>query len=267
MTHYVTELNGIPADPDALRALALTNYGHFTSMQAVAGAVRGLDLHLDRLQRATAELFGAALARERVRGWMRQAVAATGGAVSLRVTVYSRAFRRDRPADAVPVDVLVATSPARAPAVAPLRVRSVRYEREAPHLKHVGTFGLFHQRRLAQLAGFDDALFVDATGAVSEGSVWNVGFFDGSTVVWPDAPALDGVSMQLLREGMRGGGVPMDVRRVGLDRLGAFRSAFFTNTSCVAMPIASIDDHAFARDAELEARLHACMAAHPLVAI
>lgn len=267
MTHYVTELNGISADLDALRALALANYGHFTSMQAVDGAVRGLDLHLDRLQRATAELFGTGLPRERVRGWMRQAVAATRGAVSLRVTVYSRAFRRDRPADAAPVDVLVATAPVRAPAATPLRVRSARYQREAPHIKHVGTFGLFHQRRLAQLAGFDDALFVDATGAVSEGTVWNVGFFDGNTVVWPDAPALDGVSMQLLREGMRRDGVPMAVRRVELDRLDAFRSAFFTNTACAVMPIASIDGRAFARDAGLEARLHACMAAHPLVAI
>jgi len=256
------ELNGAAAGVDALRVLAQVNYGHFTSMRVDDGAVRGLGLHLDRLQHATLELFGTLLDRGRVRGWMRQAVAGAAGPLSLRVTVFSRAFRREQPAEAVPVDVLVATAPAAAPATAPLRVRSTRYAREAPHLKHVGTFGLFHQRRLAQLAGFDDALFVDATGAVSEGSIWNVGFFDGTTVVWPDAPALDGVSMQLLRAGMRRIGLPMDVRRVALGDVCMFRSAFFTNTSCAVMPLASIDGHAFARDSELQSRLLACMAVH-----
>lgn len=256
------ELNGAAADVDALRALALVNYGHFTSMQVDDGTVRGLDLHLDRLQRATLELFGSPLDRDRVRGWMRAAVAGDTGLLSLRVTVFSRAFRREQPSAAVPVDVLVATAPVRAPAAMPLRVRSARYAREAPHIKHVGTFGLFHQRRLAQLAGFDDALFVDATGAVSEGSIWNVGFFDGTTVAWPDAPALDGVSMQLLRAGMHRTGLPMDVRRIDLAEVGAFRSAFFTNTSCAVMPIASIDEHAFAHDLELQSRLLACMAIH-----
>ncbi len=260
-------VNGESAGVDPLCVLAQVNYGHFTSMQVVDGAVRGLDLHLDRLCRATTELFGAELDRAAVRGWMRDAVTRTGGTVSLRVTVFARAFRRERPADPVPVDVLVASTPARAPTGGPLRVRSVGYAREAPHIKHVGTFGLFHQRRQAQLAGFDDALFVDASGAISEGSVWNVGFFDGERVVWPDAPALEGVSMQLLRAGMLRSGLPMQVRRVERDGLDAFRSAFFTNTACAVMPIASIDDHAFRPDAELEARLHACMALHPPVPV
>jgi branched-subunit amino acid aminotransferase/4-amino-4-deoxychorismate lyase len=138
-------------------------------------------------------------------------------------------------------------------------VRSVRYEREAPHIKHVGTFGLFHQKRLAQAAGFDDALFVDASGAVAEGSVWNVGFFDGPTVVWPDAPALQGVSMQLLQEGLRRRGVPMQSRRIELDEIARFRGAFFTNTSCAAVPLACIDSTGLAIDPGLLALLVDCM--------
>lgn len=258
-----TELNGRPVDVDGLRALALVNYGHFSSMPVQDGGVRGLDLHLERLRHATHALFATALDVDATRAWMRQAVAGTVGALSLRVTVFSRALDRDRLLQPAAPDVLVATTPARALDPVPLRVRSVRYQREAPQIKHVGTFGLFHQKRLAQAAGYDDALFVDAGGAVAEGSIWNVGFFDGERVVWPDAPALRGVSMQLLQDGLRRRGVPTEVRRIDLDGIGAFRAAFFTNTSCAVMPIACIDDTMFGIDPHLHALLEACMAVHP----
>lgn len=258
-----TELNGRPVDVDGLRALALVNYGHFTSMQVQGGAARGLDLHFARLQRATRELFGIDLDLDATRAWMRQALAGASGPLSLRVTVFSRELDRDRLLQPAAPDVLIATSPARSLEPRPLRVRSVRYQREAPHIKHVGTFGLFHQKRLAQAAGYDDALFVDAGDAIAEGSIWNVGFFDGERIVWPDAPALAGVSMQLLQDGLRRRGVPMVVRGIPLSDIAAFRCAFFTNTSCTVMPIARIDETAFAVDQELAALLDACMAMHP----
>lgn len=234
------ELNGEPAGLDDLRLLALQNYGHFTSLQVRDGAAQGLDLHLQRLQQATQELFGQALDLDATRAWMRQAVAGASE-LSLRVNVFSRRFDRDRPLVPAAPDVLVTTAPARASASPPLRVASVRYLREAPHLKHVGTFGLFHQRRLAQARGCDDALFVAPDGAVAEGSIWNVGFLDGERVVWPDAPMLRGVSMQLLQAGLRDAGLASLVRRVDLDEIAGFRAAFFTNSGCAVQPIAAID--------------------------
>ena len=257
------QLNGRPAGVDDLRTLALVNYGHFSSMQVRNGATRGLDLHLQRLQRATHELFGSTLDIEATRGWMREAIDGVEGAASLRVTVFSRALDRDRLIEAAAPDVLVAVAPAREFTPGPLRVRSVRYQREAPYIKHVGTFGLFHPKRLAQAAGFDDALFVDALGAVAEGSIWNVSFFDGEQVLWPDAPALQGISMQLLQVGLRRRGVPMQVRRIDLADLARFRSAFFTNTSRTAVPLACIDEIGFAADPGLLALLDDCMAVHP----
>jgi branched-subunit amino acid aminotransferase/4-amino-4-deoxychorismate lyase len=257
------QLNGRPAGVDDLRSLALVNYGHFSSMQVRDGAVRGIDLHLQRLQRATQELFGSALDIDATRGWMRAALDGVAGAVSLRVTVFSRALDRDRLLEPAATDVLVTVAPARDIAPTPLRVRSVQYQRAAPHIKHVGTFGLFHQKRLAQAAGFDDALFIDAGGAVAEGSVWNVGFFDGAEVVWPDAPALQGISMQLLQDGLHRRGVPMQVRRIELAEVARFRSAFFTNTSCAAVPLACIDAARFAMDPDLMALLHDGMSMHP----
>ncbi|NCT66119.1 MAG: aminotransferase class IV family protein [Rhodanobacteraceae bacterium] len=263
MTDSRIELNGEPVDIDGLRVPALLNYGHFTSMQVREGSVRGLDRHLARLERATPELFGCALDVAATRGWMCGIVGADPAPLTLRVSVFSRALDRDRPGRPAAPDVLVARSPARALVPTPLRVRSVRYQRELPHIKHVGTFGLFHQKRQAQLHGFDDALFVDPTGAVAEGSVWNIGFFDGTRVTWPDAPALDGISMQLLKAGLHALGVESSTRRIGLDEIAGFRSAFFTNASCVAMPIACIDAVPFAADAELDALLAAAIGTQP----
>lgn len=254
------EINGSPAGLDDLRLLAVQNYGHFTAMQVREGRVQGLDRHLDRLQRATRELFGHDLDLDVVRGWMR-CVADSAPTLSLRVTVYSRDFDRDRPARPATPDVLVGAMPARTLDPAPLRVRSARYQRDAPHIKHVGTFGLFHQRRLAQQHGFDDALFVTTDGVISEGSVWNVGFFDGERVVWPEAPMLRGTALQGLQAGLARAGHAQVVRRIGLDQLPAFRAAFFTNSSRAVQPIASIDDVRLDCDSDVFPRLAAIAAA------
>ncbi|MEO7062776.1 MAG: aminotransferase class IV family protein [Dokdonella sp.] len=263
MTAYRIELNGAPAGVDELRAIALVNYGHFTSMQVHEGGVRGLDLQLRRLDHATRELFGCPLDVEQTRRWMRGAVLGSGPALSLRVNVFSRVLDRDRLDAAAAPDVLVTTGAARSIKPLALRVRSVHYERELPHIKHVGTFGLFHQKRLAQLHGFDDALFVDVAGAISEGAIWNVGFFDGERFVWPDAPALDGVSMQLLKRGMLARGIESVTRRIGIADIGALRSAFFTNSSSTAVPIASIDSTRFVVDQRVRDTLDDCMTSNP----
>lgn len=256
------ELNGVAATAADLRAL-LFNYGHFTSMQVREGRVRGLDLHLGRLDRASIELFAHSLDIEATRGHLRTILAGETRALSLRVNVFSRALQRDRLDAPAPPDVLVSLSAPRHPATAPVRVMSVRHERQLPHIKHVGTFDLFRQRRLAQAAGFDDALFVDARGEISEGSIWNVGFLDGARVVWPGAPALDGIAMQLLKRGLRALGVESVTRSVRLDEIGRFDGAFFTNSSCAVLPIAGIDEIAYAVDAKAVEMLEACMALAP----
>jgi 4-amino-4-deoxychorismate lyase len=261
------ELNGRSATADDLRALALTNYGHFTALQATADGVRGLDLHLARLDAGTRELFGMSLDAGHVRAWLRSALAGWTGDAAVRITVFSRAFDRERPSRAFAPDVLVTVTPPRRPDATPVRLKMFHYERALPAIKHVGTFSLFHHRRLAQQAGFDDALFVDASGAVSEASIWNIGFFDGAGVVWPIAPQLHGVSMQLIDNGLRQRGIESTSRRVTLDDLATFRSAFLTNCGCPVRAVSSIDDVALAVDPDFERTLVACHAANPPQAI
>ncbi|UNK56801.1 aminotransferase class IV [Pseudoxanthomonas daejeonensis] len=236
-------LNGEDAGADALRMLALVNYGHFTSLQVRDGAVQGLGLHLDRLRQGNAELFDADFDADAVRGWMRQAAQARGGDCSMRVTLFSRQFDHRHALRPVGVDVLVSASAPLAPTSRSLRLQTRVFSRPVPQLKHVGTFPLVHHRRQALRAGYDDALFVDGDGPqarVSEGSFWNVGFWDGRQVVWPDAPALRGTSERLLQQGLAAAGVGQQVRPVVLADLAGFQAAFAANANGV-QPVASID--------------------------
>lgn len=257
-----TEINGIAASADDLAFLAQVNYGHFTSMQLRERGVRGFALHLDRLERSTLELFGFALDRECVREWTRRMIG--DDPASLRITVFSRALDRNHLERPMPPDVMIACGPARDSPLAPLRVRSITHERVLPHVKHVGTFGLLHFWRQARLAGWDDVLFTTARGSISEGSIWNIGFWDGSTVVWPDAPALPGITWQLLDAGLSMRGIRCERRPVNIGDMSSLRSAFVMNSGTVGRPIERIDDRAFVVDRDLATLLKASYEAHPL---
>jgi branched-subunit amino acid aminotransferase/4-amino-4-deoxychorismate lyase len=257
------ELNGAPASSDDLAFLAQINYGHFTSMQVRERGARGFGLHLQRLERSTRELFGSELDIGRTREYIRRLLV-DDASVSLRVTVFSRGFDRTHPERTVEPDVLVATSAAREPASTPIRMRSVVHERVLPHVKHVGTFGLFHCIREARLAGYDDALFTTVAGEVSEGSITNIGFWNGTGVVWPNAPALPGITQQLLEVGLRARGITCGSRRIHLDDLGEFRSAFLMNSGSAGQSVAQIDEVRFAVDPELGSLLADCYQAQPL---
>ena len=94
--------------------------------------------------------------------------------------------------------MLVAVRPPTTPPVTPQRLVSVAYTRPLPHVKHLGGFGQIHHGKLAEQAGFDDALLT-SDGVVVEGAIANIGFFDhGGGVVWPRADWLHGITMQLL---------------------------------------------------------------------
>ena len=258
-------LNGEEAGAAALGALAQANYGHFTSLQVRGGAAQGLALHLRRLARGTVELFDATLDVEAVRAWMRQAAAAAGGDCSLRVTVFARGFDHRDPLRALVPDVLVAATAPATPPPHPLRLQARPFRRPVPHLKHVGTFPLFHHRRQARLAGYDDALFVLEDGPqarVAEGTVWNIGFWDGAGVVWPQAPALRGTGERLLQDGLEAAGVAQRWRPVRLEDLPALRGAFAINATGL-QAVAAVDAVAWGPDAELQALLREALARAP----
>ncbi len=255
--------NGVPASVDDLRALALRNYGHFTVMQVRGRGVQGLALHLERLASATRELFGVTLEPARVREGLRAALdAASADDGTARITVFSRGFDIDDPARASDIDVLVSLTPPADASGPPLRVRSVAQPRALPHIKHLATLPQLHARRQARLAGFDDALLVDGQGRVCEGTLWNVGFWDGARVIWPEAPMLRGVTQQLLESGLGQGGIGQRSEPVPLDGLGRFRGAFATYSRGIHL-LVQIDQTRFTPDPRLDRMLHDALAACP----
>ncbi|MDH6579252.1 aminotransferase class IV family protein [Kitasatospora sp. MAP5-34] len=237
------ELNGRPVGPEELRALALTNYGHFTTMRVEGGRVRGLALHLERLVRDCRVVFGAELDPGRLLEYLRRAVPAGGGAAVLRVTVFDPALDIGHIGGDADPAVLVTARPAGGMSLPAIRVRSMEFVRDLPAVKSVGLFGALHQRRLAQRAGYDDVLFVDGRSVVSEGGTWNIGFVRGDEVVRPEADSLPGTTMELLRQ-VR----DWRTEEVTLGRLGGFEAAFATNAAIGVRPIAAVDDIAFAAD-------------------
>ncbi|MFT4197840.1 MAG: aminotransferase class IV family protein [Pseudoxanthomonas sp.] len=254
--------NGAPATAADLGALALSNYGHFTVMVVRGGAVQGLDFHLRRLQVATGELFDAALDQAAVRAWIGAAVAGKDGAQAVRVTVFARDFDYRRPLRALAPDVLVTASPLAAGPKPALRVKSYRFARPLARVKHVGTFPLHYFRRRALGEGADDALFVDADGHVSEGATWNIGFWDGQGVIWPQAEALRGSAEHLLQAGLVEAGIDQQLRPVALQEVTGFRAAFACNATGL-QPLAEIDGRALPADPVLLARLQAVLDARP----
>jgi branched-subunit amino acid aminotransferase/4-amino-4-deoxychorismate lyase len=257
--------NGRRAGAADLVALAMRNHGHFTTMQVRDRAVRGLDLHLARLRDATHELFDAVLDDARVLDGLRQALDFAGsGDCTARVSVCAREPARAAqvgPLAADDLDVVVALTPPVEPDPRPTRAASVVHERALPHVKHVGTFAQFHFARQARGRGFDDVLFTDAGGRISEGSVWNVGFRDGDAVVWPDAPALRGTCERLLQAGLAEFGVAQRMQPLRLADLAGFRAAFACNSRGVR-PIGAIDGTAFPGDPALAGLLAGALERH-----
>lgn len=259
----VMQLDGQPIAAHAAVALGLHNYGHFTSMLVSEHRVKGLELHLARLAHDCRVLFDAALDVAAVRQYVRTALAEVVQPVVARVTVFDPGMELGTPGKPTKPRVLVTSRPVSTTPPPPLRLRTVHYERDLATVKHVGLFGALQHRRLAQLAGYDDVLFIDASGHLSEGATWNVAFYDGSTVIWPKADCLPGTAMQLVQDCLRQLGVPFVDSPVDIVRAGAMQAALVTNAVVGVRPIQSIGDVQLPGNPELVSRLRDAYAAIP----
>ncbi|WP_345982067.1 aminotransferase class IV [Streptomyces sp. DSS69] len=228
------EMDGRPVTEDDLRIPALHGFGHFTALQVRDRAVRGLGPHLERLDAANRELFQRPLDGGLVRELIRSALDRVGlRDASVRVQGFL-------PPGEGRTRVMVTVREAATMAPGARSLMSVPYARAVPHIKRPGEFGQTYYGMLAARAGFDEALLTAPGGVVTEGAITNIGFWDGSSVVWPDAPALPGITMALLERGLAAAGEPSVRRPVTLDGLGAFRGAFLCNSQGIA-PVRRID--------------------------
>jgi prepilin-type processing-associated H-X9-DG protein len=218
-----------------------SSIGHFTAMQVRGKATRGLGLHLRRLEEANREMFGIGLDHDRVRALVRHALDTMDDA---SVRVYVRRLEKA----GGPVIVVTVKEPGGI--ASPQRLRSVDYLRPEPHLKHLDTQqGAF--ARAVRGEGFDEALLTAGLDLIAEASTANIGFFDGHVVVWPEAPLLRGITMQLLDDRLDGMAIHRPVHRT---EIRTFDGAFVCNARGIA-PVSKIDEFALADSSPLVAEL------------
>lgn len=246
------ELNGTPATLDQLRTLALTNYGHFTSMRVEDLRVRGLALHMQRLSRDCRLLFNVELDTDAVRHHVRHALAGNTRPITARVTIYDPALDLGTiGSDAHPY-ILVTTRPSSSGIAPPLRLQAVSYRRDSPAIKHIGLFGSLMRRRAAQREGFDDALFLNPDGTISEIATSNIGFVRGDQIVWPRSEWLTGITMTLIHQALD---EPIAMEPIKLPDLSDMDLAFATNAATGIRSVASIDATEWPTDHKMLAEL------------
>lgn len=263
MTSSVVHLNGQPATADELTPLAFAGYAHFTAAQVRDGRLRGLDLHLARLRGASVEMFGRALPDERIREYLRAALAAGPADVSLLATVYSHAGEFVAPRADVEPSVLVRTGPPASGPAGPLALAAVDHERDLPGIKHVGEVAKTYYLKQAVEQGFDDAAFLDRQGRISEGTIWNLAFWDGSAVVWPEAEMLRGTMMGVVSRQLERLGVPQRVREVRLADLPKLSGAVVMNSWTPGVPVRQLGTVALPAAPDFVALLHRAHEAEP----
>jgi branched-subunit amino acid aminotransferase/4-amino-4-deoxychorismate lyase len=224
---------------DNLAYFATTNYGAYTSFRVEAGGVRGLDLHIARLESSALALFGEVIGDDDLRAFMRTALGDTTDAW-LRVGLFSPDIWPRSPDVVVRARVLTTVSPPPPPLADSLRLQVQTHTRLLPQHKHTASIEAIHARRMARRSGFDDALYANADGLISEGSLWNIGFLSGDTVIWPQAPMLAGVAQALIDLGLAGQGLTSVTRPIHVEDIVTFDGAFICNSATPACAVTSI---------------------------
>ena len=224
-------------------------------MQVRGRRTLGIDSHLARLEAATRELFDAGLEGERVRDHIRHALAGDIEDASVRVNVF-------RAEGAAEVSAMVGVRSAAPTPTDPQSLQTVEYLRPRAHIKHASGFGQGYFGGLAQANGFDEALFVGADGHIAEGSITNIGFVSGDAIVWPEAPALRGVMMQVLQRELERAHISWRYEPVRIEDVASLDGAFVTNSRGFAS-VARIDEIELPTDVALSRTARQLLAAAP----
>jgi branched-subunit amino acid aminotransferase/4-amino-4-deoxychorismate lyase len=210
------ELNGREPSGEELALLDYEGWGHFTAMQVRDGCTRGLGLHLARLDGAHRDIYGKPLDGDLIRVHIRHAL---GGRQDASVRVYGYW-----------AGLIVTVRGPQEMLTRPYSMTAQHFQRPLARLKHVGSWGQGRFHELAMAAGFDDGLLVDETGRISEGNIHNVGFWCDGSVIWPDFPKLDGITMLVLLRQLKASGIPQAQAVVRVQDLDSYQGMILCNS-------------------------------------
>ncbi|MCL1091220.1 aminotransferase class IV family protein [Shewanella profunda] len=261
---YQAQINGHPTSLSELTPLAFAGFAHFTALQVRNRQIKGLDLHLDRLRKASVEFFGSAMPDDQLQSYIRTVVDEGPEDQSLTVTVFSR--NGEFTADSMDVEpaVLVRTgAPSNGPK-GPLRLAAVNHERPLAAIKHVGEVGKTYFLHQAIRQGFDDAAFVDSRGCLSEATIWNLVFWDGETVIWPKAKILQGTMMSIIQRQLDRLHIPQRHEAITFERLKALSGAAVMNSWTPGIAVTAIGSNIIAEAKSFISLLHEAYEAEPI---
>ncbi|MCG7500136.1 aminotransferase class IV family protein [Vibrio sp. Of7-15] len=258
-----TFLNGQSVPNSEITNLVFAGFAHFTALQVRNKMIKGLDLHLERLRQASIELYGKTLADELVRSYIHSAVESGPVDQSLTVTIYSP--KGEFTADSMDVEpkVLIRTAPPENGPTGSLRLAAINHDRPLAEIKHVGEIGKTYYLHQAVRQGFDDAVFMNTSGYLSEGTIWNLAFWDGKTVIWPKARILKGTMMAMVQRQLSQLKIPQRSEPITLNRLSELKGAAVMNSWTPGVSISEIASNIFTNSDQLISLLHRAYKTEP----
>lgn len=115
--------------------------------------------------------------------------------------------------------------------------------RVAPWVKSNNRQANVMAHRHAREQGYDDALFVDPSGNVTEGPTWNVFSIGSGAVITPPLAGglLPGITRGLVLELCKDLGIPWEERELSLEEVKSSDELFITSTTRGVMPVGKLD--------------------------
>lgn len=203
-------------------------YGHFTTFLLSNGGVRGWKLHLSRLQRDSLALFGVEISKlalinslaenQLIKDILKHQKTLTSLRIKniniykeipenirVKINISDTNFNLNQLNINPGLNVSIKAIPYKPEKSSSdsLHIQPRAFQRNLANHKHFDLCAALYQRKLAQSAGFDDALFYNPeTKLISEGPTWNLGAITHSgKVIFPDKTKfLYGTTMQLITE-------------------------------------------------------------------
>ncbi|MEL6117212.1 aminotransferase class IV family protein [Photobacterium sp. SP02] len=265
-TQDTAVINGQLATGSQLSALTFAGHAHFTAMQVRNGKIRGLDLHLERLQQASHYVFGKSLSEGAILNQIRDVLRSGENNTSLMVYVYSDSGEFTPREDDSRLNILIRQSAASDGPEGPLTMKTFAHERMLPSIKHVGEIAKTHLMRQAVNKGFNDAIFTDSQGRLTEASIWNLAFWDGETVIWPKGAKLYGTTMQIVQRQLDAMQIPQQEQDITETNLLCFQAAAVMNSWTPGIAISKINSTYFSDTSDFIVLLHRAFANEAFIA-
>ena len=248
--------------------LAMYPYGAYTSFVVEHGAIRGLDLHISRLEHASTTLFGSTVENRRIRHAIRQHISYAGENVRMRICLFNPNFDLAAPAATDTISILTTSTPdttvdTTTPGAA-LHVRTTAAVRQLYDVKTISMLDQIVARRQAHIDGFDDVLFIEHD-TVLEGTTWNVTLFNNTTMTatTPTGALLEGVTAALLGTTATMLGYAHERRPVKTAEMFTANLVVASNVTNPTRYVASCDQTGVKHDITLLNELHATFRSLP----